>query len=213
MRVLTIYTDSHKYLYKDYFLLSFNEHLSDHKLVAKYLDQYSDTGVRGSDGFGRTMIEKIEFILENIDIENNEPIIFSDCDVYFFDELEEDMLGDFDIKFLQNNERISTGFMIFKQNEKVKEFFEYVLEVLNDNTTDNSVRKGIDDQFIINSIFKQDNIDLKHGFLNENYINFNDISVEKIEEHLTDETILYHCGTCESVLDKEKIMRTFKYNL
>ena len=38
MKIITFYSDSHYEMYNDYFLSSYNKHLSEHKLIAKKIE-------------------------------------------------------------------------------------------------------------------------------------------------------------------------------
>lgn len=215
MKILTFYSDTHKYLYKDFFLKSFDEHLSDHKLIAKYIDQLSPSGNYGSDGFGETMMEKITHIIDNINIEDNEPMVFADCDIQFFDDIKED-LGDYDIKFQDDVSCICAGFFICKQNERVLDFFKLVLSMLNSNMTDGKMRKGLDDQVIINSIIKQNNTDLKTGLLPRNkYFTIASVNGTKRWNGETNfevpgEIVIHHANNMDTIYNKEKLMRLVK---
>jgi hypothetical protein len=129
MKVITFYSDSHSTIYNDYFLESFNKYLSHHKLISKKIEQISATGEYESPGFDKVMLEKINLIIENIDLSDDEPFVYADCDVQFFGDLEFEF-GDNDILFqndyFPNNH--CAGFFIAKQNQKVLEFFQTVKE-------------------------------------------------------------------------------------
>lgn len=161
-KILTFYSDTHKILYEDYFLKSYEKHLSkDFKLLVKKVDQISTSGDFASFGFDLTMMEKIKWILENIDIEDDAYLVFADCDIQFFGNLEFD-LESFDILFQHDfyDRNYCAGFFICKQNEKVLNFFKMVYEEFK-----NSMNGKIDDQYVVNNILNNKSLDLRFGML------------------------------------------------
>jgi hypothetical protein len=130
MKLLTFYSDSHREIFNDYFLPSYQKHLQGYRLIAKHIEQLSPTGEYEAKGFDLTMLEKIDFIIESIDL-SGEPFIYSDCDVQFFGDISHD-LGDNDILF-QNDylpQNYCAGFFIAKQNQAVLDFFVRVRDTL-----------------------------------------------------------------------------------
>jgi len=161
-KILTFYSETHKILYEDYFLKSYNKHLSnDFKLLDKKIDQISTTGDFASFGFDLTMLEKIKWILENIDLEDNGYLVFADCDIQFFGNLEFD-LNSFDILFQHDfyDKNYCAGFFICRQNEKVLNFFKMVYEEFK-----SSMNGKIDDQYVVNNILNNRTLDLSFGLL------------------------------------------------
>jgi hypothetical protein len=161
MKILTFYSDSHLDMYNNYFLSSYKKYLSGHKLISKKIDQMSPTGEYESPGFDYTMLEKIRLIIENIDTSDDSLLVYSDCDVQFFRELEFEM-GDNDILF-QNDyfpENYCAGFFAARQNEKVLKFFREV-----HNRLVNSMDGRIHDQTVICSLFSEGYNGIKKGML------------------------------------------------
>lgn len=147
----------------------------------KKIEQLSTTGEYNSDGFDLTMIEKLTWIIDNIDINDNEPMIFSDCDVQFFSDLTFDLSNN-DILFQhdyhpyfnyawfspKNNKfgeypNYCAGFFICKQNYNVKNFFQKVKNDLIENL--NGV---LHDQTMMNKIINDGYEDIKHDKLDSN---------------------------------------------
>jgi hypothetical protein len=161
-KILTFYSDTHKILYEDYFLKSYKKHLSnDFKLLEKKIEQISPSGDFASFGFDLTMLEKIKWILENIDLEDEGYLVFADCDIQFFGNLEFD-LRSHDILFQHDyyDRNYCAGFFVCKQNEKVLNFFNMVYDEFKA-----SMNGKIDDQYVINNILKNRTLDLSSGFL------------------------------------------------
>ena len=149
LKIITFYSDSHLEIYNNFFLSSYNKFLSENELIAKKIEQISKTGEYKSEGFDYTMIEKINLIIENIDLNDNRILVYSDCDVQFFSNLEFDLM-DNDISFQQDGSpnNLCAGFFIAKQNQSVLNFFNDVKETLIKN-----LNGKIHDQTIINNLF------------------------------------------------------------
>lgn len=180
MKIITFYSDSHKSLY-DIFIKSFNDNLSSkHTLLTKKINQISPSGEYNSKGFDLAMVEKIIWIIDNIDINDSSPMVFTDCDVQFFRDLEFD-ISEHDILFqhdYQNNFNYSwfsdeinklgqypnycAGFFICRQSEKVKKFFQDVKDNLIKN-----LNGTLHDQTMMNKMIN-DGYDLNHGILDSN---------------------------------------------
>lgn len=164
MKLLTFYTDSHKELFENYFLDSYNKFLkSDFVLLESHYKQVCEEASYGTPGFGETMIGKLEHIIDNIDTSDKNPLVFSDCDVQFFKNIKQDIiddLGDYDIKFQDDVLCVCAGFFVCKQNDKVLNFFKDVLFTLNQ-----TVSRGMDDQQIINIFLNSNKHPLRHSKL------------------------------------------------
>ena len=180
MKLVTFYSDSHIKLY-ELFLESFNKFLSKkYTLLPKKIDQVSPTGVYNSKGFDVAMVEKLNWIIENINISDNQPMIFSDCDVQFFGDLIFDMKDNdilfqhdyhefFDLSWYPdgNNGKgiypnYCAGFFICKQNVKILNFFIDVRKKLLEN-----LNGTLHDQTVLNKMLN-DGYDIKHDKLNPN---------------------------------------------
>ena len=126
------------------------------------------------------MVEKIIWIIDNIDINDSSPMVFTDCDVQFFRDLEFD-ISEHDILFqhdYHNNFNYSwfpgetnklgqypnycAGFFICRQSEKVKKFFQDVKDNLIKN-----LNGTLHDQTMMNKMII-DGYDLNHGILDSN---------------------------------------------
>jgi hypothetical protein len=137
-------------MYNKYFIDSYEKHLSSkYKLYSKNIGQQCN-GSWGTWGFIQTMLEKVKWIIENIDINDSNFLVFSDCDVQFFGDLEFD-LSDCDILFQQDYFPTSycAGFFICKQKQNVLDFFKLVENMFSKHSAG-----YFDDQVAINTLFK-----------------------------------------------------------
>jgi hypothetical protein len=161
-KILTFYSESHSILYNDYFLKSYEKYLSqEYVLLSKKIDQVSPSGDWASPGFDKAMMEKVKWILQNIDLNDENYLVFSDCDVHFFRKMEFDLTSH-DILFQHDyyENTYCAGFFVCKQNKKVLDFFNSVYEVFISN-----MDGKVDDQAIVNRILNGSSIDLKFGYL------------------------------------------------
>lgn len=211
-KFITIYSDTHMEMYEKYFLNSYKEFLSNNfNFFPKKVKQKSKNGEICSNGFDITMLEKINWIISNIDLNDSNYLVYSDCDVQFFKGLEFDFFEK-DILFQKDfyDNSYCAGFFICKQNQKVLNFFEKVYE-----TFIHHMNGTIHDQDIINGLFQSGYSDLNKGFLpKEKYWTVGnstnaqawtgqDISVPK-------EIIMHHANFCIGVENKLKLLELVK---
>lgn len=154
MKFLTFYTDSHKEIYENFFLDSYKKYLSNtHILIPYKLQQISKTGIYETSGFDLTMLEKVRIIKQNIELGSSDLLVYSDCDVQFFDNFDVD-LGEYDILFQDDHSPKDTGycagFFIAKQNQSVLDFFDVVEKELSSN-----LDGIIHDQTIISKLIRE----------------------------------------------------------
>jgi hypothetical protein len=227
MKLITFYSESHKELY-EIFLASFNEHLSKkYTLISKKIEQLSPTGEYNSKGFDLTMLEKINWIIDNIDINDKSNLVFSDCDVQFFGDLDFDM-SDFDILFqhdYHNNFNYAwfpgepnrlgeypnycAGFFICKQSEKIKNFFldvrDNLIKNLNGTLHDQTmINKMINDGYIINHGKLNSNLYWTVGFSTNGHV-WNGQSIK-----VPDNIIMHHANFTIGVNNKIELMNLVK---
>lgn len=149
MKLLTFYSDSHKELYETFFLDSYNTYLKgSFDLKAKHIDQLSKSGDYGSQGFADTMFEKINHVIDNIDLNDSEPMVFADCDIQFFEDFSETIINDLgsnNLMFQDDVACVCAGFFVCRQNQLMLDFFNDVR-----NTLDTARERRIDDQQVIN---------------------------------------------------------------
>jgi hypothetical protein len=211
-KLITFYSESHKDIY-NIFYNSCNKYLKNFDLKCKIINQVSPTGEYESLGFDLTMLEKIKWIIENIDTNDDNYMIFSDCDVQFFQDINED-LGLYDILFQEDLGSYCAGFFICKQNQIILNFFEYVREALELNM--NGI---IHDQTIINHILHNDAFpNIKVGFLDRNQYwtiaNVNGGRVWREEDsisHVPKEIIMHHANFTVGIKNKMSLLKQVKY--
>lgn len=152
--LISFYTPSHKVLYTDYFIKSFNEFdLADNfNLIVEQFKQESSSASYMSDGWNTTMMRKVELILSTIEKNPEKIFIYADIDIQFFNSFNpEEFLGKNDIVIQQNriDQRYAcAGFFIARANSKTKNLWQQVLNRMLSNP-------NLDDQVPLNLILNE----------------------------------------------------------
>lgn len=129
MKVYTILSDSHRFLFDEFFLKSLLEYESDAELIVIDQKQICSTGSYYDNGWKESMEQKIDTYLEAVNT-NDEFFIWSDVDIQFYDKFIETCiheLGENDIAFQEGiGQEYCAGFFISKINDTTKQFFEFI---------------------------------------------------------------------------------------
>jgi len=211
-KLLTFYSESHIKLYEEFFLNSFNKNLSKNfNLIVKKIPQVCESGDFASNGFDLAMLEKIKFIIENININEDQLLVFSDCDVQFFNDLEF-IMDDYDILFQKDyfEKNYCAGFFVSKQNSKVLNFFEKVK-----NSLIESLNGKIDDQGIINTLLNNNDKLIKSGFLPDNkYWTVGNSTEGRVwngeNVYIPEDLIVHHANFTIGIENKIKLLNLVK---
>ena len=134
MKIYTIHSPSHQE-YFDLFKSSL-EICKDYELIIKHTPQISETGYYSSSDFALAVKAKVEYILEILEQET-EPFVFSDVDIYVFDDFINDLkerLGSYD--FIVQYEKtlfgflktVCSGLIYMKPNKEVRKMYEWILK-------------------------------------------------------------------------------------
>jgi hypothetical protein len=206
MKVYTFFTDSHK-IFIDTFVKSFPFE-SDFDLEIKYFPQECPSAKYRTDGWKKTMKRKIEYILHSLkETPMNEYFIHSDIDIQFFKNIKSDIVSIIetsgkDILFQNDFVALCMGFFICKKNTKTINFFNKVL-----NQLDNFV----DDQVAVNTLIKSS--DLNYGVLPENYYTigprfgtWNGNPNIEVPKNL----LMHHANWTEGIENKIKLLELIK---
>lgn len=156
MKLLTIYSKSHKCLLDNHFLPSVPEGFD---VVAVNADQRG-SGHYEDEGFRHATQDKLVAILEMVE-KSTDPFVYADCDIRFNPNL--NMLGR--IKPLLNGEvdivaqrdwgAVCTGFMVMVPNERNKQYLRATIDYM--NLPQNSNRLiDFHDQLAFNELYRSD---------------------------------------------------------
>lgn len=166
MKIYTTFSASHKPLFDNYFLPSYKKanKNKDFSLYVSEMDQISKNGAYSTHGFRESTGDKLKVIIQAIDDNFGDIIIYSDPDIQFFDGFTEDVLTyknmdpNVDI-YCQNdtpkcpeNIILCTGFMIIRCNDRNKQVFinslKHIEHFEHDQYAFNYFRKGTNWRFL-----------------------------------------------------------------
>ena len=137
MKIYTLYSDSHKILFDEWFRPSIKATNSDLQLICKISEQFCSSGNYMEKGWKETMIEKDNYIIQSLeDAKPNEIIIHTDVDVQFFKNIKENLdlsiFDTFDIVCQADAPNAACfGFMIMKNTKNLKQMFKNIVEIIN----------------------------------------------------------------------------------
>jgi hypothetical protein len=134
MKLYACHTASHRDMLESHFVPSLPAELAGDNFHLRQIPQDSPTGEFGTDGFQRTCLRKVDFILEALKQES-EPFIFSDVDVRFYGPVVDDLLkclGDMDMAFQWDGPRgrECSGFMVLRPSPKLLRFWQGVRDLM-----------------------------------------------------------------------------------
>lgn len=199
MKLYTMFTNSHKEMYENYFLPSLPD---EFELVAIEMPQECSSGFFYSAGWSETCFRKIEIFIKACEENENDTFVFSDVDIQFFGNIKDTLvseLGDFDIA-CQNDtgNYYCSGFFICRSNDRTLNMFK--------SMRDNYHKE---DQTSLN-----ENIHLcKSKFLSRKFFTIAHITnaVWKGEDVYVPEFILmHHANWTEGIDNKKKLLDMVK---
>jgi hypothetical protein len=167
-KLVTLYSNSHKRLYQDYFLRSYHAFQSkSFSLSSSKVRQVCPTGEYESEGWFEAMLYKINYIIKTIDITDPGLYVFADCDIQFFREIDIDLKAhdilfqsDAGTYFQSDAGTYCAGFFACRQSETVLRFFKFVKQAMELNAD-----KKINEQMMINYILWRKAFPVKAGLL------------------------------------------------
>ena len=135
--IYTFYSDSHSELFNNYFLPSFNEHLSESfVLYTMNIEQKCETGEFNTEGFSETMADKLVLIKRAIADNKDTPFVYADCDIQFFGDFRNDIdLSGVDIVCQEDRDSLCAGFFFARGTERFENYIDLIIE--NNNTVPN----------------------------------------------------------------------------
>jgi hypothetical protein len=129
MKIYTIYTESHREMYTDYFLKTLP---NEFEVIPTEIPQECTTGEFYSEGWDKTCYKKTELYLRACEENMGEIFAFSDVDIQFFGKIKDvllEELGDFDIA-CQNDTGpyYCSGFFVCRGNERTLNMFREMVK-------------------------------------------------------------------------------------
>jgi hypothetical protein len=131
-KIYTYLSESHQYLYQQYFLKSFDQHLkNDFELYVDTRPQIVTNGEYFAHGWTEMMQQKVEILIQAVN--KNDYFVYADVDILFCDnfihDFEDFKKSGLDIQFqsnFKNDISLCAGFFYCKSTNAVKKFFEQV---------------------------------------------------------------------------------------
>lgn len=138
------YNSHHQILIDEYFLPSFKEYnKTGINLIGINFEKSINKSLFGTESFKRLGAERVSKIIDLIkNEEKDKQFIISDVDIQFFGDVYETINEiankQYDVVFQKENknEGVNFGFILITSNESSLNYWEKVLSVLNDPTTD-----------------------------------------------------------------------------
>jgi len=224
MKLYTLYSDSHKILFDEWFRPSIKATNPDLQLICKISEQFCSSGNYMEKGWKETMIEKDNYIIQSLeDAQPNEIIIHADADVQFFKNIKQNL----NLKIFDTVDIVCQAdapnaacfeFMIMKNTENLKQLFKNIVEIVKE-ANDQSMHH-INDQRILNSIHRS--FGIKMGLLDYRYFSnwmTHDINVSKSlfsdfeavdSNNIPSNLILHHANYVVGVQTKIDLMNKIK---
>jgi hypothetical protein len=156
MKIYTIYSDSHRLLYNDYFLKTLP---NEFDLICNEIPQECSTGDFYEQGWDLTCYRKVELFIKACEDNMGKKFIFSDVDIQFFGNIKDiliEELGDYDIACQNDTGNIyCSGFFICDANERTLNMFKMMKENYNkeDQTSLNQQIHFCKSKFLSNRFF------------------------------------------------------------
>jgi len=221
MKIYTLYSESHKILFENWFEKSLKETNKNYELETLVTPQVCKSGNYMDDGWLETMIHKNEFIVNSLNnSKNNEIILHCDVDVQFFKDIESNLnksLFDTCDIFCQADGPYSAcyGVMFLKNTENVKNLFNEILNII--KTVDKNNISNDNDQNIFNKIYHQ--FGVKVGLLDHRYYSvWRDTGGyvweprHGLKTQIPSDLILHHANYTVGIKNKIELMSLIKNN-
>ena len=216
MKIFTSYSQSHKILFDNYFLPSFNKYLkNDFDLVVKILKQKTKNGSFKESGWQKTLGDKLLGIIELLESEKK-PIIVADCDIQFFNNFKNDLLNkvpELEMCFLND-----TGFQPMCCGFYYSNYSRSTLKLLNEthrnliNTLTN--HKG-GEQSLFHKTYKR--FPVKVGLFGNKYFNVAQVTGPKVWDgedfNVPRNIFLHHANWTVGIKNKVKLLDYVKNKL
>ena len=218
--IYTFYTDSHKVFLDDWFLKTVDETEKDLVHVEKF-DQECHSGSFMAEGWNKTMLKKVDYIIDCISDGNI--FIHADCDIQFFDTVIDDMqdtlekqnldiLGQHDGQ-LWGIDTMCAGFFMAKPSDELMSLFKEVRNLVVSGQAGN-------DQLALNALLARGSFDIKSGLLDESYYSVwrcNGVKEWKPENpvEIPNKLRIHHSNYTAGIPNKLKLMEVVreKYNV
>lgn len=211
MKVFTFYSETHESMLKDWFLRTIPK---DVEVILKKIPQECTTGEFETDGWMKSMVRKVQYIIDCCE-EETEVFIHADCDIQFFNPFKNEILKRMEEEGLDILAQedipgpICCGFMAIKPSKVTSDLFREVLSVMSE--------KNINDQHSLNYLITRDK-SINWATLDERYYSvWRSLGAvwdgtKKIENIPTD-IVMHHANFVEGVDLKDNCLSVVRASL
>lgn len=209
MKIYTMHSNSHAFLYEEIFKHSLIMHEPDVELASYDYPQICLSGNYYDIGWKEMMEKKIDIYIEAVS-SDDDFFIWSDVDIEFYAPFIDQCvleLDDSDIAFQKGigpngEDEYCAGFFICKINSRTKEFFHKIKHIYNQYPCD---------QEVINLNIK----DINASFLSDKFFNVSKQYRNWQDEHIDNprDIIMCHANYTVGVVNKIKLLRKIKNNI
>lgn len=203
-----MYTPDFKVLYDDYFLPSLKD---DFEVIVKEIEQECPSGSFRSEGWDKTMLQKLELLLEAIKEHWNDQIFFySDIDIVFLKPILDQalqQLGNSDLAIQQSwpRDKICAGFMVMRGNQRTYDLVSRAHDLLKQHVFE-------DDQTALQNVLPTSSVTWK--FLNpDQFPNGRKVLKQETGHYNANATIevnesslLFHVTSCIGLENKRQFL-------
>ena len=211
MKLYTVFTQSHRSLFEDYFLktLPFDSRI---ELRALFKEQLCNAEFR-SEGWRKTMYYKVNcFIQAAKETPEGECFIFSDPDIQFFRPFYDDLISHmegYDAVF-QNDYGggVNTGFFVMRSNKQTRSFLKTV-----EGNLENFPEEQVCFNFLIKNFENYPSIAFKTKMLPSNYWTYgqNFKSWDGTESfEIPNDIIMHHSNWTKSFKEKVELLNVVR---
>ena len=216
MKVYTLLTQTHKFIFETYFLPSYKA-INKNKQFELYVGQskqIGETGEYGEAGFKETMINKVKMLIDVIEKNKNSFILYCDADIQFFKGFETDILKynntSVDL-YIQNDSGprfadspiLCAGFMIINCTTKTLAFFKKILSI---------IHHFEHDQYALNCIRNEINWVLlpSEKYYTISYNTNNNVWQGEHYENIPSGILMHHANWVKGIQNKIKLLEYIK---
>lgn len=206
MKIYTILSPSHKFLFDTFFAPSLKKYEPSAELIIVDQKQICSSGNYYDHGWKESMEQKVDVYLQAVEDTQSQYFIWSDVDIEFYDSFIDKCiqeLGENDIAFQEGvGDEYCAGFFIAKINDNTKKFFRILKEQYSNYSCDqqaiNANIKLINAKFLSQQFF---NISFQHRLWNGQEI------------HLNEPIIMFHANYTVGLQHKVMLLSQMRLKL
>ncbi len=210
IKLYALYTPSHKKFLDEWFLPSLQD---DIELKITCYDQECPDGAFMKRGWRKTMLHKVELVLQAIEENWGQYFIHCDVDIQFFAPIRERIdyaMHGYDMVFQRDNltGSVCAGFFACRGNERTRGLWQEIRRRLIETLdSDDESSRGIQDQTILNTLIRGKNpFGIQWRFLPESFFGGGTFSGKRwkpgMNLHVPEHPVMHHANFAVGIEDK-----------